>query len=59
MKRVVFTVCIDFDDEMELQEGKFIEELKQDLEKAVDNSGWYGIVDFVGIRSEKGPKGGV
>lgn len=21
MKRVVFTVCIDFDDEMELQEG--------------------------------------
>lgn len=38
---------------------RVIEELKQDLEKAVDNSGWYGIVDFVGIRSEKGPKGGV
>lgn len=53
MKRVVYTVFIDFDDEMELQQGEFTEELRRDIERGVDKAGWCSDVNFVEIRDVK------
>lgn len=54
MKRVVFTVFVDFEDETgSLQEEGFIEELRRDIERGVDKEGWCGDVNFVEVRDEK------
>lgn len=51
MKRVVFTVFVDFeDDTVALQDSNFIEELRSDIERGIDMEGWCADTNFVEIQ---------